>query len=146
MSEFDPYYLWLGIPLDEQPPHYYRLLAITIYEQDAVVIEAAADRQMAYVKTHATGPHSELSQQLLNEISVARVCLLIPEKKTEYDRQLEAQLAAEQAASQPAEPAPRLPRQTHSAQPPPQSPAPAPYEVMPLVQRKYSLKGVFCLL
>ncbi len=64
MSEFDPYTVWLDIPLQEQPPHHYRLLGIGLYENDAAVIEAAADRQMAYVKTHASGPHSALSQQL----------------------------------------------------------------------------------
>ncbi len=48
MSEFDPYYLWLGIPPQEQPPHHYRLLAIPLYEDEAAIIEAVADRQMTY--------------------------------------------------------------------------------------------------
>ena len=48
MSEsFDPYHVWLGIPPSEQPPHYYRLLGIPLYETDPVVITTAAQRQMA---------------------------------------------------------------------------------------------------
>ena len=27
-DEFNPYYVWLGIPPDEQPANYYRLLGI----------------------------------------------------------------------------------------------------------------------
>ena len=111
-KRFDPYHKWLGIPPEDQPPHHYRLLGINLYENDASVIESAADRQMTHVKTHATGPHGDLSQKLLNEISVARVCLLNVERKAEYDRELKAQLAAEEAASQPAASSPRV---THSA-------------------------------
>ena len=27
-ADFDPYYRWLGIPAEEQPPNHYRLLGI----------------------------------------------------------------------------------------------------------------------
>lgn len=54
MSEnFDAYYKWLGIPPEEQPPHHYRLLGIRLFEADADVIDAAADRQMAHLQTFA---------------------------------------------------------------------------------------------
>ena len=46
-NSFDPYYRWLGIPPDEQPPDQYRLLGVKRFEEDPDVIEAAADRQMA---------------------------------------------------------------------------------------------------
>ena len=87
MSEpFDPYYCWLGIPPEHQPPHYYRLLGIEPLEPSADVIEAAADRQMAHLRTYQMGVHAELSQDLLNEVAAAKVMLLNPEKKAAYDR------------------------------------------------------------
>ena len=76
---FDPYRKWLGISPAEQPPHHYRLLGINLFEEDPDVIEAAADRQMAHVRTYQTGKHGDESQRLLNELSAARVCLLDPE-------------------------------------------------------------------
>ncbi|MGE0606952.1 MAG: hypothetical protein AB7O62_07655 [Pirellulales bacterium] len=99
MSEkFDPYHKWLGIPKPEQPPHHYRLLGVALYESDPDVIEGAADRQMAHVQTHKSGPHSAVSQQLLNELSAAKLCLLNPKKKAAYDTQLKAKLKPAAAA------------------------------------------------
>jgi len=93
MSTFDPYHKWLGIPAAEQPPHHYRLLSIALFESDLEVIEAAADRQMSYIRQCATGPHVKESQRILNELSTARVCLLNPAKKETYDRELKSRLA-----------------------------------------------------
>jgi len=94
MSEtFDPYYKWLGIPPKEQPPNHYRLLAINLFESDPDVIEAAADRQMSHLRSYQTGKHSAESQKLLNECAAARVTLLNPQKKAEYDRQLREKMA-----------------------------------------------------
>lgn len=91
MSEFDPYYKWLGIPPDEQPADYYRLLGVSHSETDSDVIEAAADQKMTYVQRCATGPHVAISQEILNELSTARLCLLSAEKRAAYDRSLEEQ-------------------------------------------------------
>lgn len=89
MSEgFDPYYTWLGIPPDEQPPNHYRLLGLRLFEDHVDAIHNAADRQMAYLRTFQTGPHSALSQKLLNEVAAARVCLSSVEKKAAYDAML----------------------------------------------------------
>ena len=89
---FDPYHKWLGIPPKEQPPHHYRLLGVELFETDADVIDAAANRQMAYLQSCATGPHMALSQKLLNEMAAARLCLLDPKKKATYDAQLREKL------------------------------------------------------
>lgn len=91
---FDPYHKWLGIPPAEQPPNHYRLLGITVFESDPDVIEAATFRQTAHVRTYQIGPHSDLSQKLLNEIAAAKVCLLDPKKKAAYDEELQARLGA----------------------------------------------------
>lgn len=92
MDLFDPYHKWLGIPKKEQPANHYRLLGITVFEPDLDVIEAAADRQMAYVSQCAAGEHLKVSQQILNELSAARVCLLVPAKRAVYDEQLRKKL------------------------------------------------------
>src|SRR4051812_29075556 len=91
---FDPYYKWLGIPPQEQPPHHYRLLGLSVFESDAEVIDAAANRQMAYLQTCAmgVGPQVLVSQHLLNEVAAARLCLLNSTKKVAYDTTLEKKL------------------------------------------------------
>ncbi len=85
---FDPYRKWLGIPAQDRPPHHYRLLGIEPFESDQEVICNAADARMAQIKTFQTGRHSDHSQRLLNELAAAKVCLLNPAKKAEYDRGL----------------------------------------------------------
>lgn len=87
---FDPYHKWLGIPAKDQPPNYYRLLGVDIFESDADVIDTAANKQMAYIQSCATGQHMALSQKLLNEIATARLCLLNAKKKSDYDSALKA--------------------------------------------------------
>jgi hypothetical protein len=63
-------------------------LAIDHFEFDEDVISSAADQRMSHVRSFQAGKHSDLSQRILNEIAAARVCLLDPDKKREYDRQL----------------------------------------------------------
>jgi hypothetical protein len=93
---FDPFYRWLGIPPEEQPPNHYRLLGIQLFEGDPGVVETAADRQMAHLRTFQTGSHADLSQQLLNQVAAARICLLNAEKKTAYDAILRRNLEINQ--------------------------------------------------
>lgn len=89
MSEsFDPYYHWLSIPPEERPPHAYRLLGLEKYESDRDVIASAADRQMSHVKAHASGPHGQSSQIILNELAKAKLTLIDPAKKAKYDELL----------------------------------------------------------
>lgn len=97
-EQFDPYRKWLGIPVQDQPPHHYRLLGLELFEADADVISNAVDGRMALIKTFQSGKYSEHSQRILNEIAAARVCLLNPAKKAEYDRQLREHGAAETAS------------------------------------------------
>ena len=103
---FDPYHRWLGIPPGEQPPNHYRLLGIAPLEDNPDVIESAADRQMGHLRNHQSGKHSALSQKLLNEVAAAKVCLLNPGKKAEYDSRLREQIEAAErpTAAEAAEP------------------------------------------
>lgn len=106
--KFDAYHTWLGIPPEDQPPNHYRLLGIKPFEDDAAVIEHAADQRMAYLRTFQTSRHSEASQEMLNQVSAAKLCLLNPPAKARYDEQLRRLLpAAPRPASGP--PPPRQP-------------------------------------
>ncbi|MGH7139671.1 MAG: hypothetical protein ACREHD_28360, partial [Pirellulales bacterium] len=132
-EDFDPYRKWLGIMPKDQPPNHYRLLGIELFESDLDVIEGAADRQMAHLRTFQAGQHSAHSQKLLNECAAARVTLLDPVKRAEYDRQLRAKIAASQPAGQP-QSAPRpQPATMPIAKPLPQA-VPSPVaEVVPVI-------------
>jgi len=98
-GKFDPYLKWLGIRPKDQPPHHYRLLGIDLFESDPDVISNAADARMLLVKTFQTGSNASLSQKILNEVAAAKVCLLSPQKKAEYDRRLREKLQAAPAQS-----------------------------------------------
>ncbi len=92
MSEqFNAYRKWLGIPPEQQPPNHYQLLGIGEYESDPDVIENAADRQMAHVRTFQSGPHSDDSQRILNEITQAKLCLLKPDSRAAYEAKIRSQ-------------------------------------------------------
>ena len=108
MSEaFNPYHAWLGIPPEEQPPNHYRLLGVALFEVQAEVIDTAADRQMAHLRTFQCGKHSALSQRLLNEVSAARLCLLNSAKRGRL-RPAAAQAVCSRAGRNPL--SPRMPR------------------------------------
>ncbi len=98
-SSFDPYYTWLGIPPEEQPPNHYRLLGLKDFEVNTEAISNAANRQMLLLRTFHSGPHVVFSQELLNQIAAARICLLNAEEKAAYDAQLRRGLDASQADS-----------------------------------------------
>lgn len=92
MPDFDPYYEWLGIPPKDQPAHHYRLLGVELFEEHRSAIDAAANRLMSYLQELSNGEDAALAQKLLNEVSAARVCLLNPKQKSQYDRKLKAYL------------------------------------------------------
>ncbi len=108
-GSFDGYHVWLGIPPSEQPPNHYRLLGIAVFEADLDVIDHAADRQMAHVRTFQAGKNGSVSQQILNELSAARVCLLNASKKAAYDETLRSKLQSVPKAV-PVSPSTAIPR------------------------------------
>lgn len=87
-SPFDPYYLWLGIPPEEQPPDHYRLLGIGRFESDPEVIEQAAERQLHFLGQMLNTAHRDAALRLQQEIKAARAVLLDPHQKSLYDAQL----------------------------------------------------------
>ncbi len=93
-ESFNPYRKWLGIPEQDQPANHYRLLGVELFESDPDVIANAADGRMAQLKNYQAGKYSQDSQRILNEIAAAKICLLNPAKRAEYDRKLKQIVAA----------------------------------------------------
>lgn len=89
-TPFNPYHRWLGIRLSNQPYSHYDLLGLAPFEEDLDVIENAANRQMGHIRTFQTGKYRLVSQRILNELSAAKLCLLHPTRKREYDQRLAA--------------------------------------------------------
>lgn len=120
-ADFDPYRKWLAVADPQRPPNHYRLLGLEPFESDTEVIENAADARMALVRTFAGGRHGILSQRILNELAVARVCLLSAKRREAYDAKLKAEgVGGSEAALRPVPPP--LPAQTPP--PPPVTPPP----------------------
>lgn len=92
-DEFDPYSEWLSIKTEQRPPDHYQLLGIDRFEDDPRIIEKAAEKRMLLMRDKAAGKQARHSQQLLNELSKARICLLDTEKKSAYDAQLKQKTA-----------------------------------------------------
>lgn len=93
---FDFFHKWLGIPPEEQPPDHYRLLGLRVFEDDADVIDAAADKHLAFLHNLANGEHGEDAEYLSNKISAARVLLLNRKRKAQYDEGLLAEITRSQ--------------------------------------------------
>jgi len=70
-EKFDPYHAWLGIPAWDRPVNAYRLLGLEVFEENRKVIEAAANRQMAYLQELSSGDeHIDLAQKLFDKFLV----------------------------------------------------------------------------
>jgi serine/threonine protein kinase len=103
-AAFDPYQQWLGVPPEEQPPNHYRLLGLALFEQDRAMIERAAQQRSIHLRALATGGEVPLVEKLIAEVAAAKACLLAPEKKASYDRNLRLILKARPVASKPPPP------------------------------------------
>ncbi|WP_299461335.1 general secretion pathway protein GspE [uncultured Gimesia sp.] len=84
----DVYKDWLGIPEGDRPPHHYDLLRLVKFEDDEEKIRAYYKKLNAHVRKYASGKYSNESQELLNELAKAMLCLTDPERKREYDESL----------------------------------------------------------
>jgi hypothetical protein len=82
---FDPYEKWLGISKDQRPVNHYQLLDISREVRDPSVIAEAAEERAGQVKPHEKGPHAAICARLLKEIRQAKLTLIHPAKRAEYD-------------------------------------------------------------
>ena len=96
-TELDVYKEWLGIPEGERPPDHYQLLRLLQFEDAPEKIRGNYKKLNTHVRKYATGQYSVRSQELLNELAKAMLCLTDVERKREYDlslgREMESELA-----------------------------------------------------
>jgi hypothetical protein len=118
---FDPYWEWLEIPPEDQPPNFYRLLGLDDFEDDLAAIDAAAKKTTAYLHPMAAGPNRESVQQLLSEVAKARRTLLGSDAKQAYDDSLQMRDAPQPGESVPEPPPLFIPPVEHGGleKPPP---------------------------
>lgn len=88
MSEIDVYKEWLGIPAGTRPPDHYTLLRLVQFEDDIEKIRNNYRKLNAHVRKYSTGQYLLRSQELLNEMAKAMLCLTDPDGKREYDLSL----------------------------------------------------------
>lgn len=81
----DVYKEWLGIPEGPRPPDHYALLRVVQFEDDTDRIRGNYKKLNGHVRKYATGQYSVRSQELLNELAKAMLCLTDLERKREYD-------------------------------------------------------------
>ncbi len=88
MSDIDVYKEWLGIPEGDRPPNFYTLLRLVQFEDDTEKIQANYRKLNGHVRKYATGQYLKQSQDLLNELAKAMLCLTDVHSKQEYDQSL----------------------------------------------------------
>lgn len=93
--EIDVYKEWLGIPESERPPTLYALLRLVQFEDNEDKIRKHYKKLNEHVRKYASGQYSVRSQELLNELAKAMLCLTDPERKREYDESLGREFADE---------------------------------------------------
>jgi len=87
-TQIDVYKDWLQIPDPERPLNHYQLLRLKKFEDDAAKIRANYRKMNAHVRKYAAGDFAQLSQDLLNELAKAMLCLTDRARKEEYDASL----------------------------------------------------------
>lgn len=88
MADIDVYKEWLGIPEGDRPPDHYTLLRLVMFEDSADKVRSNYRKLNAHIRKFATGQYLKPSQDLLNELAKAMLCLTDPEAKREYDASL----------------------------------------------------------
>ncbi|MBL4884027.1 MAG: general secretion pathway protein GspE [Planctomycetaceae bacterium] len=84
----DVYKQWLGIPEEFRPPTHYHLLRLVDFEDDPDKIRAHYKKLNTVVRKYASGDFMLQSQDLLNELAKAMLCLTDAGRKREYDESL----------------------------------------------------------
>ncbi len=90
MSEekLDVYRDWLGIAETARPLDHYKLLRLKRFEDGTAKIREHYRKMNAHVRKFASGDYSVQSQELLNELAQAMLCLTDLTRKREYDASL----------------------------------------------------------
>ncbi len=84
----DVYREWLGIKDGVPPFDYYQLLRLERFDDDQVRIRRHYRKLNSHVRKYSTSDYAQQSQQLLNELARAMLCLTDLQRKEEYDLSL----------------------------------------------------------
>lgn len=87
-TELDVYRDWLGIKESARPLNHYQLLRLKTFEDDPGKIRGNYRKMNSHVRKYAAGEFSQQSQELLNELAKAMLCLTDAKRKSEYDASL----------------------------------------------------------
>lgn len=87
-GQLDVYRDWLRITETARPLNYYQLLRLEPFTDDTARIRAHYRKMNAHVRKFATGDYATESQELLNELARAMLCLTDVQRKREYDASL----------------------------------------------------------
>ncbi|MFZ5833311.1 MAG: hypothetical protein ACOY3P_24745 [Planctomycetota bacterium] len=87
-KEIDVYREWLGVTETARPLNHYQLFRLKTFEDDTSKIRDRYRQMNAHVRKFATGDYARQSQQLLNELAKAMLCLTDSQRKREYDATL----------------------------------------------------------
>lgn len=94
-APLDVYKEWLKIPDKERPLNYYQLLRVQRFEPDVAKIRDNYRKMNAHVRKFAAGEFQQQSQDLLNELAKAMLCLTDAQRKNEYDASLGRKTSSE---------------------------------------------------
>lgn len=87
-EEFDPYAEWLSIPKENRPIDHYSILGLERYASDTQLIAEAANQRMGMLRKYQSGPRGRFVNQVISDVTRAKICLLDAERKNAYDQEL----------------------------------------------------------
>ncbi len=87
-APLDIYRDWLGIEAINRPLNYYQLLRLPAFEDDTEKIRDRYRKMNSHVRKFGTGDYATESQELLNELAKAMLCLTDLQRKRDYDASL----------------------------------------------------------
>ena len=95
----DLYTEWLGIPEGRRPPDYYALLGLPRFCKDKFRIDRAASEALARLDRYqlARDPAKQQAlQRMIAEVAKARVGLVDPKRREEYDKTMDGDYGFEE--------------------------------------------------
>ena len=84
----DVYRDWLKITETARPLNHYQLLRLKMFEDDSAKVREHYRAMNVHVRKFAAGEFASQSQDLLNELAKAMLCLTDQQRKGEYDASL----------------------------------------------------------
>jgi len=87
-TTLDPYRDWLGITDTARPLNHYQLLRLKKFEDDPAKVRDNYRKMNAHVRKFGSGEFAKQSQDVLNELAKAMLCLTDATRKGEYDASL----------------------------------------------------------